>query len=403
MALSETWLKANHKKERSKPEEKTDRDGLSVRVSSKGKIVFQIRYRYDGKAARLDVGSYPLIGLKAARERAQEFRSKLEQGFDPRIVKRMEKQAIVQAESFSELFTQWYHSYCKKNKKGHEEIKRSFELYVIKEVGMLPAGAITLQQWLKVLEGLVADGKPSIADRILTNAKQILKWGVRREMVMRNVLSDINAKQDLQVTSGVTDRALTDEEICRVWRAVDLSRMAPKNKNFVKLCLFFGCRNGELRVSEKSHFDFDKRVWAVPPENHKLGQKTGKPLLRPIIPEIEPILKDAIALSEGKYLFNNAGTDEPMGRSAPLALPYNIMQWLRKNDGYEMAHWSIHDLRRTARTNFSTLAPPHVAEIILGHKLPGEWQTYDRYDYLEEQAIAYKNWWDRLQYITKAR
>jgi len=404
MALSEAWLKANHKKERSKPEEKTDRDGLSVRVSAKGKIVFQIRYRYDRKAARLDMGSYPLIGLKTARERAQEFRSKLEQGFDPRIVKRMEKQAIVQAESFSALFTQWYHSYCKKNKKGHEEIKRSFELYVIKEIGMLPIGVITLQQWLKILEDLVATGKPSIADRILTNTRQMLKWCVRRQLVDKNVLSDINAKQDLQIKSGVTDRALTNEEIYHVWRAVDLSRMAPKNKNFVKLCLFFGCRNGELRTSEKAHFDFEKRVWTVPPENHKLGAKTRKPLLRPIIPEIESILKDAIALSgEGRFLFKNAGTDEPMGRSAPLALPYNIMQWLRKNDGYEMAHWSIHDLRRTARTNFSTLAPPHIGEIILGHKLPGIWQTYDRYDYLEEQVDAYKKWWDRLQALTAPR
>ncbi|MEO9655941.1 tyrosine-type recombinase/integrase [Marinomonas sp.] len=400
MALSEAWLKANHKKVRERPEEKTDRDGLSVRVSAKGKIVFQMRYRYEGKAARLDVGSYPLIGLKLARERAQEYRSKLEQGFDPRLVKRMEKQAIAQVESFSELFTQWYHSYCKKNKKSHLEIKRSFELYVIKEVGMLPVGAITLQQWLKILEDLVEAGKPSIADRILTNTKQMLKWCVRRQLADRNVLSDINAKQDLQVSSGVTDRTLSDSEIHYVWKAVDHSRMAPKNKNFVKLCLFFGCRNGELRLSEKAHFDFEKRVWEVPPENHKLGQKTGKPLLRPIIPEIEPLLKDAFALSgSGRYLFNNAGTDEPMGRSAPLALPYNIMQWLRKNEAYNMEHWSIHDLRRTARTNFSTLAPPHIGEIILGHKLPGEWQTYDQHQYLEEQAQAYGKWWERLKSI----
>jgi len=88
-----------------------------------------------------------------------------------------------------------------------------------------------------------------------------------------------------------------------------------------------------------------------------------------------------------------------MGSSSPLALPYNVMQWLRKNEGYDMMHWTVHDLRRTARTNLSTLAPPYIAEIILGHKLPGEWATYDRHDYLEEQAEAYKNWWDRLDDI----
>lgn len=107
----------------------------------------------------------------------------------------------------------------------------------------------------------------------------------------------------------------------RVWRAIDLSRMAAKNKLFLKLCLMYGCRNGELRLAEKAHFDFEKQVWTVPAGNHRLGHATGKPLLRPITPETEPLLKQAITMSErSKHIFTNAGTDEPMGTSAPLAL-----------------------------------------------------------------------------------
>lgn len=50
-----------------------------------------------------------------------------------------------------------------------------FEQHVIPEVGDLPVDRITLQQWLALLEEL-ADDVPSIADRVLTNAKQVLKW-----------------------------------------------------------------------------------------------------------------------------------------------------------------------------------------------------------------------------------
>jgi len=400
MALSEAWLKSKHKKPNEKVLEKGDRDGMSVRVSPKGKIVFQMRFRYAAKVARLDLGSYPLISLKQAREKTQEMRAKLEQGFDPRMVKKIEKKAIVEAESLKGLFAQWYRSYCMKNKKAHGEVKRSFELYVFEEIGMLPADKISVQQWLKVLESLVENGKPTVAAKILTNARQMLKWGVRRQMIEKNVLSDINAKEDLQVRRAVVNRVLSNEEIHYVLKAIDQSRMAPKNKLFIKLCLYFGCRNGELRLSKKEHFDFDKHVWTVPAANHKIGQKSGKPLLRPIIPEFEVLIKEALNLSgSSEYLFTNTGSDQPMGRSAPLPLPYNLMQWLRTNEGYEMAHWSLHDLRRTARTNFSTLTQPHVAEIILGHKLPGEWMTYDKHDYLEEQAGAYKKWWDRLEDI----
>ena len=136
-------------------------------------------------------------------------------------------------------------------------------------------------------------------------------------------------------------RTLSGEEITRVWRAIDLSRMAAKNKLFLKLCLMYGCRNGELRLAEKSHFDFEKKVWTVPPGNHKLGHATGKPLLRPITPETEPLIKEAIALSGGSpHVFTNTGSDQPMGTSAPLALPYNVMQWLRRHEKFEMENCS---------------------------------------------------------------
>jgi len=34
--------------------------------------------------------------------------------------------------------------------------------------------------------------------------------------------------------------------------------------------------------------------------------------------------------------------------------------------------------------------------VMLGHSLPGVWQVYDRHDYLEEQAKAYRAWHERL-------
>jgi Phage integrase family. len=108
-----------------------------------------------------------------------------------------------------------------------------------------------------------------------------------------------------------------------------------------------------------------------------------------------------MGLSNGShYLFTNTGSDEPMGTSAPLALPYNVMQWLRRHEKFEMEHWSIHDLRRTARTNFSTLTAPHIAEIMLGHRLPGAWQVYEHHDYLQEQAEAYTAWFRKLETLT---
>jgi hypothetical protein len=53
-------------------------------------------------------------------------------------------------------------------------------------------------------------------------------------------------------------------------------------------------------------------------------------------------------------------------------------------------------LSRSGEHVFTKLTQPHVAEVMLGHRLPGTWQTYDHYTYLKEQAAAYSAWWKRL-------
>nr|WP_286410645.1 Arm DNA-binding domain-containing protein [Acinetobacter pseudolwoffii] len=65
----------------------TDRDGLSVRITPKGKIVFQYRYRFGGKAKRLDLGTYPLLTLKDARVQVHKYKAELDQGKDPMQLK----------------------------------------------------------------------------------------------------------------------------------------------------------------------------------------------------------------------------------------------------------------------------------------------------------------------------
>lgn len=397
MALTETWLKANNKKLRDKTVEKTDRDGLSARISPKGKITFTMRYQYLGKAGRVDIGSYPLISLKEARQETLRLKKQREQGHDPKTVRLLEKQAIIAAKSLEGLFDLWYDAYCVHNKKGHIEIKRSFEIHVFPRLGKLPAEKITLHAWLDILEAL-AKAKPAIAERILVNTKQLYKFAMKRKLVPVNPLADIYAKEDLQIQKRSTDRCLDDDEIKMLWLAVNNSRITPKNKLFVKLCLIYGCRNGELRQAEKQHFDFEAGVWSVPPENHKHGKKSGKPLLRPITPPIAAYLKQAFALSpDSKYAFTNDGSDEVMGVRAPLALPYNIMQHLRRYEGYHMEHFSMHDLRRSARSRFSMITSFHVAEIMLGHAVGSPVaRVYDLYDYLEEQAEAYEAWCEML-------
>lgn len=70
MAITDSWLRSVNGKPQQKMLTKSDRDGLSVRVTPLGKVVFQFRYRWDNKGERIDIGTYPATGLKDAREKA---------------------------------------------------------------------------------------------------------------------------------------------------------------------------------------------------------------------------------------------------------------------------------------------------------------------------------------------
>ncbi len=53
--------------------------------------------------------------------------------------------------------------------------------------------------------------------------------------------------------------------------------------------------------------------------------------------------------------------------------------------------WTLHDLRRTARSLMSRAGvPSDHAERCLGHVMPGVRGTYDRHEYLEEKRRAFE-------------
>lgn len=399
MPLTDTWLKKNLGKARVEQHVEPDRDGLSVRVSPKGKITFQMRFRYEGKQARLDLGSYPNLTLFQARQELQKMKGVLEAGQDPRVYKKLEAHKVTNALTFKELYLEWHEKYCMANKKNSQQQLRSFELYVFPKYGSLPADQITLHMWLELLEDHF-EKSPSITDRLLTNTKQCLDWGLNRRLIENNPIRHITGKRDLNIKKNKVDRILNDDEVALIWKICDESRMALKNALFIKICLFYANRYSELRMAKKTDFDFERKIWTVPPENHKTGKYTKRPLLRPILPEIEPFIQQAMELNTSIYMFVNNGTKEMYGQNGPGKLPYNVMQYARRHSGVEMKHWSMHDLRRTARTHFSRFASRDIAELMIGHTMPGEQGTYDYHDYQNEMGIAYKQWWDKLESLT---
>ncbi len=398
MSLSDSWLKSNNGKTREKIEVITDRDSLSVRISPRGKIVFQYRYRFNGQSKRIDIGTYPLISLKDARNVSQNYKTYLEQGKDPQQLKLKQETDYSQQMTVKEICTEWFDKVAHR-KASQPDDKRAFEIHLYPKCGKRICDEITLREWSSMLFEIVEKAN-TVAVKILGNLKMIMRWGCVHGKLQNQTLAHLKSA-DLSVKKVVKDRFLTEQVIYWVVHASqDSANTSAKNKALILLLLFFGCRVGELRLAKKSDFDLEALIWTIPAENHKTGKKKNKAIVRPIIPEIIPYLKSVFALTpeECEFAFATGYGQRyvVVNKGFQISIPQYINRNIKKAYGHEMDHWTVHDLRRTMRTHISGLAPPHVCEIMLGHALPQIWGTYDLYEYRESQAQAYSQWFHKL-------
>jgi len=71
----------------------SDGGGLTLLVKSNGSKLWRFIYRFNGKQHRLGFGVYPTVGLKEAREKAEESRSQISNGINPIEIRNEEKKA----------------------------------------------------------------------------------------------------------------------------------------------------------------------------------------------------------------------------------------------------------------------------------------------------------------------
>lgn len=389
--LTTKWLDAQVGRRREKRINVTDPSGLGVRVTQAGKVVFQWRYRWGGRQKTMDLGEYPATGLKAAKDEMLKWMAVLDSGKDPVTVLRMSMATELTAQTNEELIRVWFDRYLRRNRKHIDPIIKRFETHVFPVIGHLPAKDTERRHWLTIFDRLVDQGKHGMADKLLADAKQALAFAENRDPDVHNSLASLTLRT-LGVQRQQGERVLTDAELRDVWTKTDDSPLARKNQLMIQLLLLFGCRTVELRLAEKSHFDLDAGIWTTPRD---LTKSLRRPVLRPIQDRAKEMLEELFDLHPGRYLLPKKD-GRPVSHSSPVKSQTVLRRWL----GHE--HWTLHDLRRTARTHWSAYTAPHVAEKMLGHKLAGIMAVYDQHDYLDDQRRAYEHWITELDSLSES-
>ena len=164
-----------------------DGGGLYLQVSEWGTKAWLFRYKLDGKARQMGLGSVNTFSLAEARERARLARQLLADHLDPidaRHGRRMQGKAEAAKQvKFKEAAEKYIaaHRAGWKNAKHAEQWAATLETYAYPVVGDLSVAAIETAHVLKVIEPIWTS-RTETASRLRGRIEAVLDWATARQL-----------------------------------------------------------------------------------------------------------------------------------------------------------------------------------------------------------------------------
>jgi integrase len=355
--------------------------GLELRVTSTGakSFAFQYRSKRDGKVVRLTLGSYPDLSLAKARSIVEGHRRSIAEGGDPREQKQAAvTEAKAHGTTLDEVAEMYLEQYAKPNKASWRDDKSLLRRPRAKWK-RIPISAVTDDHIAKLLDE-IADEAPVSANRTQSVLHTLFRWAKEpgRKFVTANPVADMPRR----ARETPKDRVLSDDEIRKLWRALDTE---PRRTIALALKLILltaarpGMVSGMLR-DELHDLDGEAPEWHLPA--HRM--KNRKPFIVPLSPQAVAIIEEAMPGPDEPVIFHSR-----FHKRASIerqALSQAVIELI---DRLGMAKWTPHDLRRTAATLARRHGVPrdHV-RALLAHTEDDVTSIYDQYDMLAEKRAA---------------
>jgi integrase len=402
--------------------------GLRVYVGVSGAKSFIVRYRLNGRLQKLTLGPYspdearkdgkepeaPKVGdpltLAAARVLAAETLLRRNRGLDPVAEKRRSKEVKRQAaeNTFEAIATEYLKreaglkfdkdgtpSFDRSKKRSGPEQYRMLQRQVLPSLGDKPVTEIKKSDIIRLLDrladgelkndkGKLIEGGEVAADRCLALVRRILNWHAARSDDFRPPL--LKGLARTKASEQARDRILNDEEVRIIWKVS--GEMEGPFPALVRFLLLTAARRAE--AAEMPWSEIDGTDWVLPKERNKVKRDLVRPLSEPARAVLEALPR----IEGSKFVFTTDGRRPLAGYSKPKArFDEAVLAELRKEDpkAEPLENWTLHDLRRTARSLMSRAGvPERHAEQCLGHVIGGVMGVYDRHRYHDEMLAAYE-------------
>lgn len=367
--------------------------GLELRVSSKGRKVWSLRYRTKvGRQRRVTLGTFPAVDLGDAREGALVALAAVAAGGDPAAEQRKQKaaEANIKVRTFGDLADEYLKA-CEagtwkpKNKRKRGSTisteKNVLKLHIRPRLGRVELQDITRRHVRSALTEMVKAGLGARANKAHAIIRQVFAFGISEEVVDANPAAGLPPPAEQRARA----RILTDTELRTWWSALetvpdalrlptkqgqeegDLVTVGRPMRIALQLATLLLQRRGEIAGMAASELNLEQGTWLIPAER----TKAGKPHLVPLPPRAVELIEEALRLAK-------AGREKapawvfPARHKEPRAMRpdsmTHAMAELTRALGIKNA--TPHDLRRTGSTVMTSerlKVSPFIRSKVLGH------------------------------------
>ncbi len=359
---------------------------LLVKESSTGRYSksWAQRLRINGEPFNVGLGSYPIVTLKEARDKALENRRAVEQGKDPRV----KKSSIPTFADAAEIVI-GFHAKGWKDGRHESNWRRSLSQYAYPPLGAKLVSEITSLDVMALLVPIWNE-KRETARKLRQRIGAVMKWAVAQGYRADNPAGDAIGAA-LPKNGHVTQhqRALPHEEVCGALETIRQSGAWDGTKLAFEFLTLTAARSGEGRLAKWPELDLETQVWTIPASRMKRQREHRVPLSN----QAMEVLRRAHRLNDADGLVFPSITGKALTDST-------ISKLLRENNIGCVPHGMRSSFRVWAAER--TDAPREIAEMCLAHVEGSAVElAYRRTDYFMARRALMQQWADFISPSTQ--
>lgn len=320
--------------------------GFCVAVSEKGRKLFVLYRKVQGRPERISIGTWPELPVEAARREAQNLIGQIIRGENPAEQKRTARGEM----TLGELFQQYLELHARPHKKPRSvsEDLNNFRRYLAPwEKRKL--STIHRRDVQRLHAQLGDENGICPANRTLallsTMWNKAVEWGWPGISPVRGIK---------KFPEKARKRFLKPDEMQRFFQVL---AQEPNQTfaAFVLLCLFTGAREGNVLAMRWADVDLSDWMWSI------RDTKNNEPQEVPVVPAAAEVLKRQKEIANGEWVLP--------GRRPGTHLTGFRKNWSRLLKAAGIVNLRIHDLRRSMGSwGIREKVPLVLIKDILGHK-----------------------------------